>query len=100
MLTKLILRDENNKLIDQCKKAEELEEEVRRTLGFIARRKKKLEVRRLMSGLKNDFLEHEEVMDCFKKEMNLQNVNPLVYLGYLLAGCMGFVCSFIIVFHT
>ena len=99
-MTKLILRDENAKLIEKCKKADALEEEVRKTLGFIARRKKKLEKRRVLSAVKKEFLEHEEVMTCFKKEMDLQNVNPLVYLGYLLAGFLGFICSFIIVFHT
>lgn len=39
-------------------------------------------------------------MDCFKEEQNIQEVNPLVHLGYLVIGCIGYLASFLIVFHT
>lgn len=53
-----------------------------------------------INSLKKEYLEFEEVMDCFKEEQNIQEVNPLVHIGYLVAGCIGYLASFLIVFHT
>lgn len=39
-------------------------------------------------------------MESFRQEMNMQEVNPLVYLAYLIAGTICFVGSFLIIFHT
>lgn len=39
-------------------------------------------------------------MESFKKEMNMHEVNPLTYLWYLVCGSIGFIGSFLIIFHT
>ena len=39
-------------------------------------------------------------MECFKQEMNMHEVNPLQYLWYLVCGTVGFIGSFLIIFHT
>ena len=57
-------------------------------------------LRRAVNQLKKEFMEFDEVMECFKQEMQIQDVNPLVHLTYLLTGTVGFVGSFLIVFHT
>lgn len=71
-----------------------------RTIGFIAQRAKKMALQREINHLKKEFLEFEEVMDCFKEEQNIQEVNPLIHIGYLIIGCIGYLASFLIVFHT
>lgn len=69
-------------------------------MGFIAQRAKKMILQKEINDLKKQFLEFEEVMDCFKQEQNIQDVNPLVHLGYLILGCLGYLGSFLIIFHV
>lgn len=99
-LTKCILRMENEKMIEETKRVKKLKEDCERTIGFIAQRAKKMALQREVNALKAEYLEFEEVIDCFKQEQNIQEVNPLVHLSYLVVGCIGFVASFLIIFHT
>lgn len=70
------------------------------TIGWIAQRKKRLELTKEINTLKFDYVEFQDVMESFKQEMNMHEVNPLHYLWYLLCGTIGFVGSFLIIFHT
>jgi hypothetical protein len=100
VLTKFILRVENEKLIIEARRIKGLKQELDRTIGFIAQRAKKMALQKEVNTLKAEFLEFEEVMDCFKQEQNIQEVNPLVHISYLVFGCIGYLASFLIIFHT
>jgi LMBR1-like membrane protein len=101
VLTKVILRLENEKLVNHAKKVKQDKEDLeKRTVGFIAQRARKMALQKEINELKNEFLEFEEVMECFKQEQNIQDVNPLVHISYLVFGCIGYLASFLIVFHT
>lgn len=99
VLTKFILRLENEKLIQKAKDLKKKKEDLDRTMGFIAQRAKKMALLKEVNSLKSEFIEFEEVMDCFKQEQNIQEVNPLVHIGYLVCGCIGYLASFLIIFH-
>ena len=53
-----------------------------------------------INELKTEFLDFEDVIDCFVQEQNIQEVNPLMHYAYLILGCIGYLASFIIIFHT
>lgn len=101
VLTKIILRLENEKLVNHAKKVKQDKEDLeKRTVGFIAQRARKMALQKEINELKSEFLEFEEVMECFKQEQNIQEVNPLVHISYLVFGCIGYLASFLIIFHT
>jgi hypothetical protein len=60
-LTKLILRVENDGLIDRCKKIQAKKEETEATIGWIAQRRKRMELRREINKLKMDYVEFQDV---------------------------------------
>lgn len=99
-MTKFILRVENEKIITEAKRVKTMKEDLDRTIGFIAQRAKRMALQKEVNALKAEFLEFEEVMDCFKEEQNIQEVNPLVHISYLIFGCIAYLSSFLIVFHT
>lgn len=66
----------------------------------MAQRAKKMALTKEVNVLKKEFISFEEVMECFKQEQNLQDVNPLIHYSYLVLGCMGYLASFLIIFHT
>lgn len=100
ILTKLILRQKNEEMLAQAKDVKKEKEALNKTIGFIAQRAKKMALQKKINKLKSDYLEHEEVIDSFVQEQNIQDTNPLVNYYYLIMGCMGYLASFIIVFHT
>lgn len=100
ILTKLILRVKNEELVEEAKKVKVEKEQLNKTIGFIAQRAKKMALQKKINKLKTDYLEHEEVIDCFVQEQDIQDVNPLVNYSYLIMGCIGYLASFIIIFHT
>lgn len=100
ILTKFILREKNEELVEQAKEVKREKEQLGRTVGFIAQRAKKMALQKKINKLKTDYLEHEEVIDCFIQEQEIQDVNPLVHYSYLISGCIGYLASFIIIFHT
>ena len=99
-LTKLILRVENEKLVDETKKLIEMKKDLDKTVGFVAQRGKRFALNREVNKLKKQFLEHEEVMESFNEEKNIQESNPLIHLTYLIGGVVGFIASFMIIFHV
>jgi predicted secreted protein len=99
VLTKFILREENEKIANEAKRVKKMKEELDRSTGFLQRRSKQMQYSKDVSELKKVFLEFEEVMECFKQEDNMQDVNPLVHYGYLIVGCVAYVASFMIIFH-
>lgn len=60
-LTKLILRVENDTLIDRCKKIQVKKNETEATIGWIAQRRKRMELRREINKLKMDYCEFQDV---------------------------------------
>lgn len=99
-LTKMILRQENEKLINETKRVKDLKLDMERTIGFIAQRRKRFALKREVNLVKAKFLEFEEVMKSFEDEKNIHEVNPLIHLSYLVIGVVGFIGSFLIIFHT
>lgn len=100
VLTKFVLREENEKLVNKARDVKNQKEELNKTIGFLAQRAKKMALQKSINELKEEFLEFEDVIDCFIQEQNIQEVNPLVHYSYLILGCIGYLASFIIIFHT
>lgn len=100
ILTKFVLRERIEELIKDAKKVKREKEDLNKVVGAIALRAKKMELQKKINKLKIDYLEQEEVLDCFVEELNMQNVNPLQYTYYLVVGCIGYLGSFLIIFHT
>ena len=100
MLTKFVLREENEKLVNKARAVKAQKDELNKTIGFLAQRAKKMALQKSINELKSDFLDFEDVIDCFIQEQNIQEVNPLVHYSYLILGCIGYLASFIIIFHT
>lgn len=100
ILTKFVLRERIETLITDAQKVKKETEDLKKTIGLIAQRAKKMELQKKINKLKIDYLEQEEVLDCFIEELNMQQVNPLQYYYYLVVGCIGYLASFLIIFHT
>jgi hypothetical protein len=60
-LTKIILKAENDALIDKCKGIEAKKHDLEQTIGWLAQRKKRLELQREINKVKTEFLEFQEV---------------------------------------
>jgi hypothetical protein len=65
-LTKIILKAENDQLIDACKAIEAKKHDLEQTLGWLAQRKKRLELQREINKIKNEFVEFQEVIPYLK----------------------------------
>lgn len=55
------MRVENDQLIDRCKKIQSKKEEAEATIGWIAQRRKRMELRREINNLKMDYVEFQDV---------------------------------------
>lgn len=60
-LTKIILKAENDALIDRCKAIEAKKQDLEQTIGWLAQRKKRIELQRDINKIKGDFIEFQEV---------------------------------------
>ena len=87
-------------MIDKAQEVKKKQEDAERTIGWVAKRRKRIQLRREVNDIKKEFVEFEEVVECFKQEQKMHEVNPLVHLSYLMVGCVGFIGSFLIIFHT
>lgn len=50
--------------------------------------------------LKEDMLQFNEMLEIYKKEDNIMEVNPLLYVFYLVLGIIGFMISALYVLHN
>lgn len=77
--TKLILREENNKLIDKCKELEKEKDDIEKTIGWIAQRRKRLDLRRKVNTLKKEFMDFDEVKEKFKINFPFKKKSQLFF---------------------
>lgn len=98
--TRLILRAENEELIEEAKNVKKEQMEYNKATGFNQRRKMVFALRRHKNQLREKFLKFEEVMIIFKEEEDPKQSNPLVYVFHLIAGNIALLLSMGIVCHS
>lgn len=80
------MRKKTTELIEWGLRIKADKKEVEVADGFWDKRKKKGSYKTEMNKFKAAVLELEKMHDIFKLELQLQNVNPLTYLAYLILG--------------
>lgn len=100
--TKKVLMSRAEDLLTQGKEIYDLKQNIMLTPSENAEeiKTKKNLLQAGINDLKEDMVTYNDMLDIYRKEENIVDVNPLTYVLYLILGIIGFVISILYLLHN